>query len=178
MATVKTNTWDEFKLLITTFSLSIQFIENGDHYFLVARKNDINFEHVIRKTTPRSSDQVDFEDNFKSNGNLHDSFFGMINVLNDQLQTSDTLNNGGLDTVISVISGTPVELKVGATKKPKRKAVVLQPLDNGFSFGFSATTQNILIFKEQMVFLPVGEGTEIWLDVDTGTRNIAIGEVS
>lgn len=74
------NTWEEFKVLITLFNLSIQFVENIDHYLLIARKNDIIFQFTIIKNTPRKSDQVDFEDNFKANGNKHDTLFGIVNI--------------------------------------------------------------------------------------------------
>jgi len=99
-----TNTWPEFKLLITTFNVSIQFVENGDHYFLMARKGDITFEHTVKKNIPRNVHQVDFEDNFKAGGNLHNSLFGLVDILNGQLKTKDIISVSETSTILDLTS--------------------------------------------------------------------------
>jgi hypothetical protein len=93
-----------------------------------------------------------------------------------EVQTCDTLNNGGLDTVLTV-GTTPVELKVGGSRKTSRKYVVFMPLDTGFKFGFSNTTQSIPVFKSQLVLIPVGENTEVWFVNTSTNKQIAIGEL-
>ncbi len=93
-----------------------------------------------------------------------------------EVKTSDVLDNGGLDAELTV-GTTPVELKVGASVKANRKYVVIMPLDKNFKFGFSATTQNIPVFKSQLLLMPVGENTQIWfVNTDAG-KKIAIGEL-
>jgi hypothetical protein len=93
-----------------------------------------------------------------------------------ELATADVLNNGGVDAVLTV-GTSPVELRVGGTRKANRKYVVFEALDEGIKFGFSNTTQNIPIFKNQIFFLPVGDSTQIWFVATVAGRTIAIGEL-
>lgn len=97
---------------------------------------------------------------------------------NNDLQTADILNNGGLDTVLSIATGVPQELKVGGTRKADRKYVIMEALDTGIKWGFSSGTQSFDIFKNQLIMMPVGENTEIWFDTISGTNDVAIAEVS
>lgn len=96
-----------------------------------------------------------------------------------EITIADTHNGGGLDVVLLVDSGTPKELKVGATRKENRKYVVFEAQDTGITWGFSNSTQSFDIFKSQLVMVPVGENTEIWFAASSGTGNkVAIGEIS
>ena len=97
---------------------------------------------------------------------------------NNDLQTADILNNGGLDTILNIVSGVPQELKVGASRKANRKYIIMEALDTGMKWGFSSSTQSFDLFKSQLIMVPVGENTEIWFDCDAGTKDVAIAEVS
>lgn len=99
-------------------------------------------------------------------------------TVNGDLQTADILNNGGLDTVLSIATGVPQELKVGASRKTTRKYVIMEALDTGIKWGFSSSTQSFDLFKSQVIMVPVGEDTEIWFDSTSGTKDVAIAEVS
>ena len=94
-----------------------------------------------------------------------------------QLSTSDILDNGGADTELTV-GTSPVEVKVGASRRTGRKYVVMVPLDSGIKFGFSNTTQYLPIFKSQMVMVPVGENTQVWVVASAAGKKVAIGEIS
>lgn len=97
---------------------------------------------------------------------------------NGELKIADTHNNGGLDTVITITSGVPVELKVGGSRLANRKYVVIEALDTGIKWGFSNTTQSFDLFKSQLIMVPIGENTEIWFDCDSGTKDVAIAELA
>lgn len=97
---------------------------------------------------------------------------------NNDLGTSDILDHGGLDAVLNLTAGVPQELKVGASKKLNRKYVVFEALDTNIKWGFTNTTQSFDAFKNQLIMMPVGEGTEVWFNVTSGTGDVAIGEIS
>jgi hypothetical protein len=97
---------------------------------------------------------------------------------NGELKIADTHNNGGLDTTISVTSGSPVELKVGATRLANRKYVIMEALDTGIKWGFSNSTQSFDLFKSQLIMVPIGENTEIWFDCQSGTKQVSIAELA
>lgn len=183
----KNFTWTEFKNEVQSRSLQIQWIQKNDVYFLRAFDNFFYFESVVDITSPRNTDQIDFEDNFQSGSNQTPNLIthirggtdnASVGNIGDQLNTSDVLNNGGVDAVLSIVSGVPQELKVGASKLANRKWVIINPLDTQLRFGFSNSTQNIRCFKSQHLMLPVGDSTEIWFDADSGTRDVAIAEIS
>jgi hypothetical protein len=64
----KTN-WTEFKSIVTNKSLLIQMIETSVVYQLSAFDNQLTYLCDIPKATPSSSEQADFETNFKSQAN-------------------------------------------------------------------------------------------------------------
>jgi hypothetical protein len=92
-----------------------------------------------------------------------------------ELQNADTLNNGGADIVLTVTT-SPVEAKVGVNRKVDRKYLIIEALDTNVKMGFSSGTQNIPIFKSQIIMIPVGENTQVWFKADSGTRTVALGE--
>jgi len=99
---------------------------------------------------------------------------------NQDLGTSDVLDNGGLDKVVA-LTVTP-KLGVvnvdGVTPKANRKYFIMEALDTGIKWGFSATTQSFDLFKSQLIMVPCGPNTTIYFKMTTGTGNVAIAEVS
>ena len=93
-----------------------------------------------------------------------------------ELYTVEKLLDTGLDDEISITAGTPVEVKVGASRKADRKVVIIQPLDGKIKWGFSNTTQSFPLFKRQNAIICAGPDTAIWIDAITGTVDVAIGE--
>lgn len=96
---------------------------------------------------------------------------------NGELKIADTHNNGGADTVINLTT-TPVEGKVGVTVQANRKYVIMEALTTRVKWGFSSSTQNFDLFKSQLIMVPIGENTEIWFSVSSGTGSIAFAELS
>ena len=103
-----------------------------------------------------------------------ESYAAKVSALKE-LATADVLNNGGEDKILTVTT-SPIELKVGASRKVNRKYVIIEALDSNVKMGFSSTTQSIPIFKDQIIMMPIGENTQVWLKADSGSRNVAIGE--
>jgi len=97
---------------------------------------------------------------------------------NGELKIADTHNNGGQDVTISITSGSPVELKVSATRLANRKYVIMEALNTGVKWGFSSSTQSFDLFKSQLIMVPIGENTEIWFDCQSGTKQVAIAELA
>ena len=96
---------------------------------------------------------------------------------NQDLGTSDVLDNGGLDIVLNLTT-TAIEGKVGVTAKANRKYFIMEALTNNVKWGFSNTTQSFDLFKSQLIMVPCGPNTQIWFRVTTGTGQVSIGEVS
>lgn len=100
-----------------------------------------------------------------------------------ELKASDSVDNGAVDTVINLTTAA-VEGKVGASKRTDRKYIWMQGVTvpagvNGYiQWGFSNTTQSFKLFKDQLLCFPIGDGTEIWFKVPSGTGSVAFGEGS
>lgn len=84
--------------------------------------------------------------------------------------------DSGLDDEISITAGTPVEVKVGASRKTDRKVVIILPIDGKIKWGFSNTTLSFPLFKRQNAIISAGPDTAIWIDAISGTVSVAIGE--
>lgn len=61
--------WATLKEFVTSRGLSVQWLDFGDVYKLVALDSYFALETTVKKTDPVNADQADFEANFKANGN-------------------------------------------------------------------------------------------------------------
>lgn len=61
--------WADFKAFVTARSLSIQYVTYNNNYHLRAADGFFELGCIIPSDRNLSSDTVDFEDNFKANGN-------------------------------------------------------------------------------------------------------------
>lgn len=96
---------------------------------------------------------------------------------NQDLGTSDILDNGGSDTVLNLTT-VAVEGRVGPAVRVNRKYFIMEALTNKVKWGFSNSTQSFDLFKSQLIMIPCGPNTQIWFRVTTGTGQVAIAEVS
>ena len=99
---------------------------------------------------------------------------------NQDLGTSDILDNGGVFSNLALAAGVAGELKVGAGRLANRKYVIFQPLDTNTFMGFSSgvtVANGMPLFKNQMVMLPVGPNTEVWF-INAVAGNMRIAEVA
>jgi hypothetical protein len=122
----------------------------------------------------------DFDDISNADPSLvvgHDKAYAAKVSPNRDLGTSDVLDCGGLDTVLSLTT-SPVEGRVGASAKANRKYFIMEALTTNVKWGFSNSTQSFDLFKSQLIMVPVGPNTQLWFKVSTGTGQVAIAEVS
>lgn len=64
MKEIKTN-WQNFKTLTSPKNLLVQYLDKGTFYDIFAVDGPILFQTSIKKESPASSDQTDFENNYK-----------------------------------------------------------------------------------------------------------------
>ena len=61
--------WTDIKNIITLKNLPLQFHDFGEEYYVWASENGDRYGVNIDKTTPRNTNQIDFEDNYKDDAN-------------------------------------------------------------------------------------------------------------
>jgi len=62
--------WAEFKSFIDNFSVPFNYISQSDMYDIWYTYNNRVFQCLIEKKSPASPDQLNFENDYKSNGNI------------------------------------------------------------------------------------------------------------
>lgn len=101
-------TWTEFKTIIADKGLILNFNEGDVFYYVFAPEGAVTWFTEIEKTSPESSDQLDFENNFKNNSNKANK-----NLLNQVVPPGTTrvvdvtqeLVSGFFDTTYLIPSG-------------------------------------------------------------------------
>lgn len=62
--------WVDFKShCLTLKGLAYQWIDVGSHYLIFCTDGVMAYDCSVAKTTPKSADQIDFEDNYQASGN-------------------------------------------------------------------------------------------------------------
>lgn len=62
--------WTEYKAIcIVGKDIPVQYIDKGTWYYIWAPEKNTTYWLEITKTVPRSADQIDFEDNYKTDAN-------------------------------------------------------------------------------------------------------------
>lgn len=96
---------------------------------------------------------------------------------NNEVRSYDVANSGGVDTVVTIVAAEVIELKVGALTKEERKFIMIQAKSKGLTWGFSLTTQSFDCFKNQLLILPFGPNTSVYIkNNEIIDGSIAIGE--
>lgn len=62
-------TWTDFKAIVSSKNMSMQYTEEGGYYCLLAIDSGITYECDIKIETPASTDQEEFEDDYKDDCN-------------------------------------------------------------------------------------------------------------
>jgi hypothetical protein len=96
------------------------------------------------------------------------------------MQTSDSLNNGGVYGELTV-GTSAVELKVGANRLANRKMIQIQARDINIYFGYSnavTSANGTELFKRQLILIPVGVDTQVWLIADVANKKVRIAEIA
>lgn len=63
---LKVDSFDDFKTVVNTQSLRAKWVEIGSYYYLRAFDNYFEIEYELEKVSPASSEQTDFETNYKN----------------------------------------------------------------------------------------------------------------
>lgn len=100
--------------------------------------------------------------------------------LDNSSQVSDVCNTSCVYKALTV--GTSAVLAiVGGSVLANRKYLSVQPQATGVYYGFdnSVTTSNgTELFKDQLVFLPVGPDVTVYLIAGSAGNDVRIGELS
>lgn len=91
-----------------------------------------------------------------------------------QIKTSDTIDQQGEDTVLSLTT-TAVIARVGGSNKTNRSYVFLQALDNNVKWGFD-TNCRFDAFRNQIITIPASSSCDIYVKADSGTPDVVVGE--
>jgi hypothetical protein len=73
MTTINLN-WPDFKSFVDQRSVSIQWLDIDGNYYLYAYDGPFSAACLIPKNTPASANQTDFENNYKTAGNISPNF--------------------------------------------------------------------------------------------------------
>ena len=86
--------------------------------------------------------------------------------------------SAGLDSLLTLPGGTTIELKIGSERKSDRKYVKIQALGSGIKYGFTNPAVTFDAFKNQLLILPFGSDTPVYITNTTGgNRDVSIAEV-
>ena len=161
-------TWEILKNLAQAKQLNIQFTEEDERYTVYFIENGITRFCYIFKTTPRNSDQEDFEDNFKADSNkkVEDKVF-------------DILDGEGTQASLSV-GTSPIEVKAGSVRLNGRKSVVVYNNSNRtiwYGFNNSLTVSNgIPIPRGGERRFNIGSNFTLYLISEVANTNVRINE--
>ena len=93
---------------------------------------------------------------------------------NNEAASIDSALTSGTDTTTNLTT-TAVELKVGASRLPERKYLIVEGLSNNIKWGFT-TSCPFDLFKNQLIMMPIG--VAVYAKMSTGTGSIAVGEAN
>jgi len=69
MKTVKIKTWDEMKSLAASKNIKLQYDEEDKYYEIFFQEGSVAYEYIMKKKSPASADQADFESLYKGTSN-------------------------------------------------------------------------------------------------------------
>ena len=62
-------TWPDFKALVSSKSLNMQYVQENGKYKVFAQEGAIVYRYDIQVESPANADQADFEANYQSGAN-------------------------------------------------------------------------------------------------------------
>lgn len=78
---IRLESWNEYKNVLDEMSMATQYLEYVDRYFLFISRGSVSFFHILLRETPKSSDETDFETNYKAPEN--NVPLGFRNIITD-----------------------------------------------------------------------------------------------
>lgn len=92
---------------------------------------------------------------------------------NGDIKSADILNVSVLQGVLTITTGTPQEVRVGASRLANRKSVQIQAQGTNLQYGYTSTSQIFTIANGTTIVLAIGDGVGVWI-----SRSSGIGAVS
>lgn len=163
-------TWQDLKQRALDKQLNLQFVEYENKYTVSLYESTQILFTFIDITNPKNADQIDFEDNFKSQAN---------GLLTSKVKTSieSEIVNGSLN----VSSSGSVEAKVSSNRLQNRQGIIVTPLSRTIYWGGAdnvTVSNGTPIFKNQSQFIAVGD-VPVYLIASSGSNvDVRIVEVS
>jgi len=107
-------TWSQFKALAVLKQFNVQYIDADDSYLIWAVEDIDRYVCIIDKEDPVSSDQEDFEDNYKSKCNKP----SVSRNTAFHSERGDSFHDGGVVTDIDAVGYETIVSRVAGTVRP------------------------------------------------------------
>ena len=139
------NTWTELKTIISTKDLLVQYTDDGSVYAIWVNEGNDVYSTNINIESPASTDQADFEDNYKANANKAISPSYLEDKVFDAEAIRDTVNHNSSEcitgefTAETIFIENSLDQQVTLQLQGARNATWL---DVGASFDIAATKNN------------------------------------
>lgn len=149
--------WSNFKSLSDSKGMKIQYQDYSNEYYLWALENGTTYICGITKTTPASSDQADFENNYKANSNLpinigENIVFNALQIRNTSQHTSSISDNRGFVPKTIIVQNSlnqPVNIAVFGS----RTSDFSLELQIGSSVDIAASTNDYMTLTDYFPYL-------------------------
>ncbi len=99
-------------------------------------------------------------------------------TLTGEIKAADILNVSVAQAILVVnATGSPVEVKAGASRLTNRKSVMIQAQGTNVVYGFDALSQPFLLANGATIVISLGDGVGVWIDrTSNGNVNVPIAE--
>ena len=95
-----------------------------------------------------------------------------------KVESDGSTISAGLEVSLTLTAGQTVELKIGATAKADRKYIKILAKGNSIKFGFSNPAATFDALNNQLLLLPYGASTQVFVTNSSGgNRSVILGEV-
>lgn len=162
--------WESMKEIIDNGAKFIVIEDVYNNWNVVAENGPAVFLSNVPKTTPRNSEQTDFEDNYQADA-----------ALKLETQSNDVLRGGGVQGAIT-LGTTAVEVKVGASKLANRKSVTVYNNSNrtiywGYTSAVSVSTGTPVLRNSAWSWdINSGASSTIYIIADDPSLDVRITE--
>jgi len=95
----------------------------------------------------------------------------------NQLEVNEGIRCETASKQLTIIKGTPQELKKDATPLDGRTSIFVQPQDGGFMWGFSETELFFKITKGNLLEIKAPADVSIWAEPINGSKIISLTEL-
>jgi hypothetical protein len=186
--------WTEFKSINTSFAnLPMAYLEDSEKYDIWQQVNGREFICVIKKTSPASSDQTDWQNNYKTGANTDGLWSNVAITSARELKVSSPPPVAPTGTTQMTLASSPATLNMTGTDNqysyfviPNGTTLHLQSLY--MSFEGNATFSKVEIYDDPTAANPTGPnngdtipGTWVLIDIahiSNDSRSIPLNDIT